>query len=110
MKVVIDTNLFWVSISRKSSTHWIFEELLNGKFELCISSEILSEYEEITANRLGLPAASAAMELLDTLSNVIKVDVYYRWNLITADPDDNKFTDCAIAGACNYIVTQDHHF
>ncbi|MCG3167906.1 MAG: hypothetical protein POELPBGB_03706 [Bacteroidia bacterium] len=50
------------------------------------------------------------MELLDTLSNVFKVEVYYRWNLITVDPDDNKFTDCAIAGGCNFIVTQDHHF
>ena len=29
---------------------------------------------------------------------------------VTADPDDNKFVDCAIASNAKYIVSQDHHF
>ena len=32
----------------------------------------------------------------------------YSW--ITADEDDNKFVDCAIAANAEYIVTEDHHF
>lgn len=35
---------------------------------------------------------------------------YYRWNLIKADPDDNKFADCAIAGRADSLVTNDKHF
>ena len=35
---------------------------------------------------------------------------YYRFNMIQADPDDNKFVDCAIAGNAKYIVTNDHHY
>lgn len=31
-------------------------------------------------------------------------------NLIIADPDDNKFVDCAIAANARFIVTEDHHF
>ena len=34
----------------------------------------------------------------------------YHFNLITADPDDNKFVDCAIAANARYIVTNDHHY
>jgi predicted nucleic acid-binding protein len=30
--------------------------------------------------------------------------------MIQADPDDNKFVDCAIAGNAKYIVTNDHHY
>ena len=30
--------------------------------------------------------------------------------LITADIDDNKFTDCAVAGNAHFIVTDDKHF
>jgi predicted nucleic acid-binding protein len=30
--------------------------------------------------------------------------------LINADPDDNKYTDCAIAGSANFIVSDDKHF
>ena len=38
------------------------------------------------------------------------VDVFFRFRLITADPDDNKFVDCAIASNARYIVTEDRHF
>lgn len=42
--------------------------------------------------------------------NVLKLDPSFEFNLIKADPDDNKFVDCAIVGNAKYIVTQDHHF
>lgn len=31
-------------------------------------------------------------------------------NVITIDPDDNKFVDCAIIAGATYIVSNDHHF
>lgn len=34
----------------------------------------------------------------------------YRHNLIIADSDDNKFTDCAIIAGANFIITQDKDF
>ena len=34
----------------------------------------------------------------------------YHFNLITADPDDNKFVDCSIQANARYIVTNDHHY
>ena len=42
--------------------------------------------------------------------NVKRIDPYYHWNLITADPDDNKFVDCAFAAGATYIVSDDSHF
>lgn len=42
--------------------------------------------------------------------NVRQISAYYKWNLITADPDDNKFVDCAVASNAKFIVTEDHHF
>ena len=35
---------------------------------------------------------------------------YYHFQLIEADPDDNKFVDCAIAAGARYIVTNDRHY
>ena len=32
------------------------------------------------------------------------------FHLIEADPDDNKFVDCAICGNAELIVTNDAHF
>ncbi len=42
--------------------------------------------------------------------NVERTDPYFHWNLITADPDDNKFVDCAFATGATYIVSDDSHF
>jgi len=38
------------------------------------------------------------------------VQVYYHLHLITADPDDDKFVDCAFKANAKYIVTEDHHY
>ena len=35
---------------------------------------------------------------------------HYHFQLITQDPDDNKFVDCAIIANADYIVTNDSHF
>ena len=35
---------------------------------------------------------------------------YYHFELITADHDDNKFVDCAMAANATYIVTDDKHY
>ena len=34
----------------------------------------------------------------------------FKFNLIEADPDDNKFADCAIVANAEYIVSEDAHF
>jgi uncharacterized protein len=57
-KIVLDTNVLLVSISSKSQYHWIFKALLNDYYELFISNEILTEYEEI----IGLKYSPAVAE------------------------------------------------
>jgi len=42
--------------------------------------------------------------------NAIKTSIYFKWNLITADHDDNKFVDCALNAGADFIVTNDRHF
>ena len=42
--------------------------------------------------------------------NAERVVPSYRFNLIHADPDDNKFVDCAITAGATYIVSNDRHF
>lgn len=54
--------------------------------------------------------AEIVLNLLSVARNVIYAEAYFKWNLITNDPDDNKFVDLAIAGNADYIVTNDKHF
>jgi putative PIN family toxin of toxin-antitoxin system len=109
-RVVVDTNVMLVSISSKSDNHWIFQGLLQEKFELIISNEILSEYEEIISRKFSGEVAIDVIRTLLFLPNVSRSEIYYRWSLITADEDDNKFTDCAVASNADFIVTNDKHY
>jgi uncharacterized protein len=110
MNVVLDTNVLLVSIAKKSRYRIIFDNLLANKFNLIISNDILSEYTEIIAQKANVSVANNISEMLLALSNVQKQDVFYKWNLIEADKDDNKFVDCAIAGNADYLVSNDKHF
>ena len=47
MKVVLDTNVLWISIPRFSPSNWLIQDLLNQKYTLCVTTDILEEYEEI---------------------------------------------------------------
>ena len=102
MKIVLDTNIFLVSIPKKSKYRCIFDALINKQYTLLISNEILMEYEEIVGMKTTQNIAKHVVEMLLSLSNVEKTEVFFRWNLIEADPDDNKFSDCAIAGNADF--------
>ncbi len=110
MKVVLDTNVLLAALPQSSSTHVIFQRLLEGAYTLCITSDILHEYEEVFQRRANHEVAVLAMGLLDILPNLERINKYYFWNLITADPDDNKFVDCAIAANAHFICTEDKYF
>lgn len=110
MKVVIDTNVLLMSLPKISKYRPIFDGLIKGKFRLAVSNEIFQEYIEVIGNKTTGEIAQNLAELLSKLENLEKVEVYFRWNLIEKDPDDNKFVDCAISARVKYIVSNDNHF
>ncbi len=109
MKVVIDTNVFLVCISRRSRLHWIFEGLEQGIFTLCVTTDIMAEYAEIIEQHMGIEAAENTMGVIDNLKNIEFITTWFRFNLLK-DPDDDKFVDCAIASNALFIITHDHDF
>ena len=42
--------------------------------------------------------------------NPVVIDPHFRMGIISADPDDNKFVDCAFAAGADYLVSEDSHF
>jgi putative PIN family toxin of toxin-antitoxin system len=110
MVVVLDTNVMLVCPSPKSSLHPLFLMLKSGNISLCLSNEILLEYEEVFTKKMGVFIADKYLKFILELPSLIYVRPYYSWNLIVQDPDDNKFVDCAVAGNADYIITEDKHF
>lgn len=110
MKIVLDTNVLLVSISSKSLYRPILDAFINEEYELCVTTDILLEYEEIIKEHMGGKFVDYVLQLIENAPNVKWITKYYKWNLIEADADDNKFVDCAIACGAKYLVSDDKHF
>ena len=109
-RLVLDTNSLIQCIAHRSRYHAIWLSLLNGHNRLCVSNEILEEYEEILERKAGHTFATLAINVIVNNPHTLFITPYFYFNLIEADPDDNKFVDCAIAGNAKFIVTEDRHY
>ena len=109
-KIVLDTNCLIISFSRRSPYFKIWEDFFAGKFILCVTNDILLEYEEILSQKLGHTIASNIIKAILQSENTKRLDAFFHFGIIKSDPDDNKFVDCAIAANASYIVTEDNHF
>ena len=108
--LVIDTNCLVQMISRHSPYRKIWDEFLNRRFQLCVSNEILDEYQEIIERQTSYRVAEKVVLLILNSRNVSFIDPHFRLALILEDPDDNKFVDCAFAANADFLVSNDRHF
>ena len=110
MKIVLDTNCLVNVIMPGSFNNDIWQAFRAKKYVLCVTNEILFDYHEILTKRYNNIIANTVLKELIETPNVERVNPSFRFNLITADPDDNKFVDCAITAGATYIVSNDRHF
>lgn len=96
-RIVLDTNCLLASLSRHGKYYPVWNGLQTGKYVLCLSNDILEEYEEIIGHKTTPEVARNVVGLLLKSKNVEFVTPYFKWRLIEADHDDDKFVDCAFA-------------
>ena len=109
-RIVLDTNCLLAILSRRGNYFPVWQGLHEGKYTLCVSNEILEEYEEIICSKTNPIIASNVIQMLINSPYVQFVDTYFHFHLIEQDKDDNKFVDCAIAANARFIVSEDAHF
>jgi len=110
MKVVLDSNVLLVAVGKRSAYRGIWQAFVERKYQIILSEAIIFEYIEILQQKASVGAWDFVMDIFMESPGIIYQQVYYSWNLIYNDPDDNKFVDAAIAANAEYIVTDDAHF
>jgi uncharacterized protein len=110
VKLVIDTNVLRAIVLYGKRDYWLFDRIVEGTYTLCVTTEILEEYEEILEKRHGQEFTETIMEIILNLPQVEQAILYYNFDLIKVDRDDNKFVDCAIACGADYVISDDRHF
>ena len=109
-QAVVDTNCLLASLNRRSPFHRLYELFAPEAFHWVLSNEIVTEYEEVLTAYYSAGTATQVLEILLSAPNTSFQEVYFKWQLVTADPNDNKFVDVAVAASADFLVSNDRHF
>ena len=109
-QVVIDTNCLVQMISAHSPYRPAWQAFREGQYTLCVSNDILNEYNEILGRVANTVVAHNIVNAIVRSPYTRMLDPHFHFGLIEQDPDDNKFVDCAIIAGADYIVSEDSHF
>ena len=110
MKIVLDTNvlisgIFWEGNESKILKACKTEDLINY-----ISPEILDEFHKVLLYpkfNLTSDEIESALENVIILSNIVNPEI--KIEVITDDPIDNIFIECAITANAKFIISGDKH-
>ena len=75
--IVLDTNCLLQILGAKSKYHFLFGKFLSNDYTMCVSTEILFEYEEILRQKASPQAADLFMKVIARSRNVVKKDPFY---------------------------------
>ena len=96
--------------SLPESLSLVWQSFERGENTLCVSNEILEEYTEILQKLTDDETSEVVLSTILNSSFVYFITPYFKFNLIAADPDDNKFVDCALASGARFLISNDHHY
>ena len=108
-RVVIDTNIIisslWPGTPRRVVNFW-----RDGEILALVSEPLLEEYVEVLGRFPVSPAdVQEFLTLFTDPMRSIFVVPRIRLHVVKADPSDDKFLKCAIAGHADAIVSGDRH-
>lgn len=107
MKIVLDTNCFISCIGKSSPYRNVFDSFLREQYTLCVSTEILLEYEEVFLIKWGNDVTTNLLSRLVRARNIEFSTIFFNFNMVNNDADDNKFADTFLSSNADYIVSND---
>lgn len=109
LKIVFDTNIYISAFLKSGFSRELLHLALEGKIELYISQEILSELKRKLEEKFQIKEADIKL-FISVISQITKVVLPPRkLRIIKADPKDNIILECALTAKANLIVSLDKH-
>ena len=114
MIVCIDTNVLLQAAKEGHPFSVIIAAWFRRRFLWAVSNEVLTEYEEVITQRSGPQRwlqLSRVFDLAEARGDLLtNTQPSFKFHVVADDPDDNKFTDCAITAGADFVITEDKHF
>ena len=107
MKIVVDTNVVISGTFFKGHPRKIVEAIVDKKFEVFATTEIIEEYKEIVEEMIHRKQGNLDNNLIDYFISKLNVIEKHSNVKVCRDPDDDKFINCALDSKSLYIVSGD---
>ena len=106
MRVVLDSNIVVSAcLTPQGASATIVELALLGYFTLCISQEVLSEYQEVLARPKFSRELERIKTVLEGIEEMSEVIVPRQRLTLSSDEEDNRLLECAQAAKADFLVT-----
>lgn len=107
-KVILDTNVLINGVQDENSyTYKIIAACIAGELQAVCSPKVQKEYKFLARQ---LVTDEEYLNVLDDFYEAAQVVNPKNFNdIISADPEDNKFLDAAEESKAEYIITEDAH-
>jgi hypothetical protein len=111
IRAVLDTNIFLRALINPKSKSGRFFFEFSHLYTLVLSPEIIRELLEVLHRpviRESFPQVSdiAVERILEAFAKAEVIETKLEVK-VSRDPKDNKFIACALAGRCQYLISED---
>jgi putative PIN family toxin of toxin-antitoxin system len=108
LKIVLDTNVFVSGVFFTGPPYQILKAWRDRRIQILISGEILEEYHRVGKQlHEQFPEVDLEPILQLITTHAVMVQPQKLPNAVCADPDDDKFLACALAGKSKIIISGD---
>jgi len=108
-KVILDTNIVVSALIQKSYPYYIvFEYVLHGKVQLCLSEALLREYCDVLSRPKFSRISNFEQNAGIVLNRFTKSALFYHPQIrldILKDKSDNKLLELADVSHANFLIT-----
>lgn len=84
---MLDTFMSSISMAPQYKYHWVYECLIQGKFDLALTNEILTEYHEQVVLRYRIEHTEALLDYLLLRPNITLINPSFLWQSVENDKD-----------------------
>ena len=108
LKIVVDTNVVVSAFLKPYSNPALILALIaQQEVNLCLSKNILTEYQGVFAYRKfkHLNQDKVKIFLSQIERDALWIEPQLAVNILKDDPEDNKFLECALAAKADFLIT-----
>jgi putative PIN family toxin of toxin-antitoxin system len=108
-RIVFDTNVMISGLLWRGKAYQCLLLARSGVVQAVYCSEMMAELSEKLRDTFGFSENRVRAVVHDVRRFAERVEISSTLSVVEADPDDDKFIECAVVGGADAVVSGDRH-